>query len=332
MGRYVLLNHVAIWILHILCGIFLSIVGIFISLRCANKGFLIGKHADKFIRMIALSLIIIGLGAIITHSYLWVKFPDKQYDMGVSGTQLYIGHILLGIVLCSIGFISLVRKLGHTSDIILGTLLCCIGTLQFGYHAHLLWLYEFESDSGTSGGGGDDDDVDITFTPGIEPGIEKFTVTSTIPNNSLANLGINIEGEASVDNLFKLKITGPSDVWFAFGLNATTMSNAKDKKAFIHIPGIGLQIRTFTGFRSTPSLQQTLQVNTPEDGITLKKIDNIGGETVIDLEIDDVDILQLNSSGKVNIVAAKGTNATLAQHTSVNHSKSGEAFLTFKKE
>lgn len=121
-----------IWSSHILMGGLISYVG---------YNMLNNNNIDT--RLIYL-IIIIGISAVLNHSYLWVLKAklNKMYHFGMEGWLIWLSHIIIGSYLSYVGYSLLNNKNLRQID---SLILIVLGVLGALYHLHL-WYYSTKHD------------------------------------------------------------------------------------------------------------------------------------------------------------------------------------------
>lgn len=121
-----------IWSSHILMGGLISYVG---------YNMLNNNNIDT--RLIYL-IIIIGISAILNHSYLWVlkEKLNKMYHFGMEGWLIWFSHIIIGSYLSYVGHSLLNNKNLRQID---SLILIVLGVLGALYHLHT-WYYNLKQD------------------------------------------------------------------------------------------------------------------------------------------------------------------------------------------
>lgn len=122
-----------IWSSHILMGGLISYVG---------YNMLNNNNID--IRLTYL-IIIIGISAVLNHSYLWVLKAklNKMYHFGMEGWLIWLSHIIIGSYLSYIGYSLLNNKNIRQID---SLILIVLGVLGALYHLHT-WYYNLKQDN-----------------------------------------------------------------------------------------------------------------------------------------------------------------------------------------
>ena len=115
--------NIAIYLIHILIGIWLISIGY----RMIKKQKL--QKPEKSI------LIIIGGLAIIYQTLLWIQFPKRNYNCNTPGWIIHLLHIIIGAIL-----IWAATAKNQNIKNVLGAIILIGGGLAIAYHLHIWFL------------------------------------------------------------------------------------------------------------------------------------------------------------------------------------------------